>query len=59
MLYDTSMGFKVAMARMVCDRCDAVSTHRLTVSMLADMLIHGYTCQVCIDSLVRRLRVLA
>ncbi len=58
MLHDTGMDIKVAIARLICDRCDEAHSHRLTISMLADVLLHGYRCQGCVDMGIRRYHTL-
>ncbi len=57
MLHDSSMGIDIAVSRLVCDDCDKAQSHRMTVSMLADVLVHGYTCQGCIDRAIRMYRM--
>lgn len=52
MMFDVAMRIWIAIADVVCDVCDAVETHRMTQSMLADKLMYGHTCQLCVDQLV-------
>jgi uncharacterized protein YlaI len=58
MLHDSSMNIRVAIARLLCDKCDQAHSHRMTMAMLADILLHGYVCQACVDRFMRKYFVL-
>ncbi len=58
MMFDVVMRIWVAVSTLVCNTCRIAEFHRMTQSMLSDKLIHGHTCQQCVDQLMWSKRTL-